>query len=182
MAPTGPPPQDSGGGAGPQVDEGDAESVARTILLRRLTERPRSRFELAEVLARKNVPADVGEALLDRFEEVGLIDDASFARAWVESRQRSKGTARAVLAMELRRKGIADDLARDVLADLDPEDERAAAQRLVRKKLRGMGGLDDTVRMRRLMGMLARKGYPSSMVMDVVREELSAMAEPLDSA
>lgn len=158
----------------------DVENVARTILLDKLTHAPRSRAELAEALSRKHVPDDVAARLLDRFVEVGLIDDESFARAWVESRQRSKGLATKVLAMELRRKGIDDDVAREVLADLDPEDERAAAHRLVQKKLRSMRGLDSTTQIRRLTGMLARKGYAPQVAFDVVRDELDA-SEDLES-
>ena len=169
-----------------QDPDADVESVARTILLNKLTDSPRSRAELAEALARKHVPDDVAQRLLDRFEEVGLIDDAAFARAWVESRSRSKGLATKVLALELRRKGIDDDVAREVLAELDPDAERQAAHRLVQKKLRSMRGLDDTTRIRRLTGMLARKGYSPQVAFDVVREELDALdgehaAQPLVS-
>lgn len=154
--------------------EADTESFARTILLQRLEAQPRSRAELAESLAKKNVPADVAERLLDRFEEVGLIDDAAFARLWVESRIRTRGLARTALAMELRRKGIAEEIAREVLGDVDPESERRSAHRLVQRKLRSMGGLDDTVRIRRLVGMLARKGYSPQLAFDVVRAELES--------
>jgi len=168
----------------PPADNSDApadpESVARTILLRRLTDQPRSRAELAGFLAKKHVPDDVAEKVLDRFEEVGLIDDEEFARSWVESRQRSRGVASKVLAMELRRKGIDDETSREVLADLDPEVEKQNAHRLVQKKLRSMRGLDSTTQIRRLTGMLARKGYPSSVVFRVVREEVAAAEELLD--
>ncbi len=161
----------------------DPENVARTILLRRLTDQPRSRAELAEALARKHVPTDIADRVLDRFEEVGLIDDEDFARAWVESRQRSRGVASRVLAMELRRKGVDDDTSREVLAELDPDVERQNAHRLVQKKLRSMQGLDPSTQVRRLTGMLARKGYPPQVAFDVVRAELEAVeAPPLDSA
>lgn len=159
----------------------DVEDVARTILLNKLSAAPRSRAELAEHLSRKHVPDDVAARLLDRFEEVGLIDDEAYARAWVESRQRSKGLASSVLARELRRKGIDDELCAEVLADVQPDDERAAAHRLVQKKLRSMHGLDDTTRIRRLTGMLARKGYAPQVAFDVVREELDAEVEPISS-
>ncbi len=163
--------------------DADPESVARSILLRRLTDQPRSRAELAGFLAKKHVPTDVAERVLDRFEEVGLIDDEEFARSWVQSRQRSRGVASKVLAMELRRKGIDDDTSREVLAELDPELERQTAHRLVQKKLRSMHGLDSTTQIRRLTGMLARKGYAPQVAFDVVRAELEAMeAPPLDSA
>lgn len=159
----------------------DHESVARSVLERRIAMREHSRAELAQALEAKEVPRTVAEALLDRFTEVGLIDDERFARAWVESRQRSKGAARAVLAIELRRKGIEEELITEVLADLDPEDERAAAHRLVQRKLRSVQGLDQSAQIRRLAGMLARKGYPAQVAFDVVRAELESESEPLDS-
>jgi regulatory protein len=163
--------------------DADPESVARTILLRRLTDQPRSRAELAESLAKKHVPDDVADRVLDRFEEVGLIDDEDFARSWVQSRQRSRGIASRVLAMELRRKGVDDDTSREVLAELDPEVERQTAHRLVQKKLRSMRDLDSTTQIRRLTGMLARKGYAPQVAFDVVRAELESVeARPLDSA
>jgi len=157
----------------PELDpDADPENVARQILLRRLTDQPRSRAELAESLAKKNVPDDIAQRMLDRFEELGLVNDEEFARMWVQSRQRTRGLAPRVLSLELKRKGVDDDVIREVLADLKPEEERAAAHRLVQKKLRSMGGLDDTTRIRRLTGMLARKGYPPQVAFDVVRIEL----------
>ncbi|MFL6090372.1 MAG: regulatory protein RecX [Aeromicrobium sp.] len=149
-----------------------SEAFARQILLRRLEDQPRSRAELADALARKNVPDDLAERLLNRFEEVGLIDDADFASQWVQSRLRTRGLAPRLLAMELRRKGVADEIIREVLADIDPDDERQAAHQLVQKKLRSMASLDDTTRIRRLTSMLARKGYAPQVAFDVVRAEL----------
>ncbi|QIX28735.1 regulatory protein RecX [Nocardioides sp. JQ2195] len=168
-------PDDDGSG-----DEADHEAVARKILLDQLTGQARSRKELADRLARKNVPDDIAVRLLDRFEEVGLVDDEAFARAWIASRQPGKGLARRALAQELRRKGIDDLVAREALDEIDPDDEEAAARRLVRKKLRSMSGLDEVKATRRLVGMLARKGYPPGMTFSVVREELAAAAEGPD--
>jgi len=157
-----------------QDPDADPENVARQILLRRLTDQPRSRAELAESLAKKNVPDDIARRMLDRFEELGLVNDEEFARMWVQSRQRTRGLAPRVLSLELKRKGVDDDVIREVLADVDPESEREAAHQLVRKKLRSMAGLDDTTRIRRLTGMLARKGYAPQVAFDVVRAELDS--------
>jgi regulatory protein len=148
--------------------------VARKILLDALTGQARSRQELADKLAKKDVPEELATRLLDRFTEVGLVDDEAFARAWIASRQPGKGLARRALAQELRRKGIGDDVAREALDEIDPMDEEEAARRLVRKKVRSMRGLDRQVATRRLAGMLARKGYPSSMAFAVIRDELDA--------
>lgn len=155
-------------------DDADPESVARKILLDQLSIKARSRHELEERLARRNVPEDVATRLLDRFEEVGLVDDEAFARAWVESRQRTRSLARTALAVELRRKGIDDETAKSVLAEVDPDDEEAAARLLVQKKLRTLRGLDPQVATRRLVGMLARKGYSPGLAFAVVRQELGA--------
>jgi regulatory protein len=161
--------------------EADAEEVARKILLDQLTGQARSRSELATKLARKQVPDEVAQRLLDRFEEVGLVDDAAFARAWVESRQPGKGLGRRALAQELRRKGIEDEVAREALDEIEPEDEEAAARALVRRKVRTLRGKDRATATRRLAGMLARKGHGGELVWRVVREELDAVgfdAEP----
>ena len=156
-------------GDGPDAD---AESVARTILLDALTGQARSRQELRAKLAKKAVPDELAEQLLDRFTEVGLVDDAAFARSWVESRQRSRGLARRALAQELRRKGVDGETAQAALDEVDPEQEQAAAQALVRKKLRSLHGVDRTTATRRLAGMLARKGYSAGLAFAVVRAEL----------
>lgn len=159
--------------AGSPGEDADPESVARKILLDQLSIKARSRHELEERLARRNVPEDVAGRLLDRFEEVGLVDDEAFARAWVDSRQRTRGLARTALAVELRRKGIADETAKSVLAEVDPGDEADAARVLVQKKLRSMRGADGQVAARRLVGMLARKGYAPGLAWAVVRQELA---------
>jgi regulatory protein len=164
-----PPPDPVAEGA-----DADPESVARTILLNALTGQARSRKELRDRLAKKDVPDDLAERLLDRFTEVGLVDDEAFARSWVESRQRSRGLARRALAQELRRKGVDDETARTALDDLEPALEEQAARDLVRKKLRSMRGVDHVTATRRLAGLLARKGYPAGLAFSIVREELAA--------
>ncbi|NUS49485.1 MAG: regulatory protein RecX, partial [Nocardioidaceae bacterium] len=157
-----------------QDPEPDPESVARKILLDQLTGQARSRAELETRLARKGVPDEVAHRLLDRFEEVGLVDDEAFARAWVQSRQSGKGLARRALAQELRRKGVDDDTARVALDEVDPDDEVEAARTLVRRKLRSVQRHGRDAAARRLTGMLARKGYPAGLCYRVVREELEA--------
>lgn len=157
--------------------DADPESVARKILLDQLTGQARTRKELADRLAKKLVPQEIADRLLDRFEEVGLIDDAAFARLWVDSRQSGKGLARRALAQELRRKGVADDVAQEALDEVDPADEEAAARALVAKKLRSLSRFDDVTKTRRLVAMLARKGYPPGLAMSVVREAVRDLPE-----
>jgi regulatory protein len=171
-------PEDEQRDLGPEADR---ESVARKILLDQLTGRARTRSDLEKKLAQRGVPAEVATRLLDRFEEVGLVDDAAFAREWVAQRQEGRGLARRALAQELRRKGIDDEVAREALDEIDPDDEDTAARALVRKKLRSMRGLDHDKATRRLVGMLARKGYPPGMAFAVVRDELGAPGVDLSS-
>lgn len=153
--------------------EADPEGVGRTILLDTLTGQARTRKELADKLAGRGVPDEVATELLDRFTEVGLIDDRAFAGAWVESRHRSRGLAPRALAQELRRKGVDDEDTKAALEQIDEDDQRTAARALVDKKLRSMRGLDHQVATRRLAGMLARKGYPAGLAFSVVREALA---------
>ncbi|WP_237706810.1 regulatory protein RecX [Kribbella flavida] len=166
--------------ADPKVDrEADPHQVARTILLDKLSGQPRTRAELTDVLAEREIPDEVADEVLDRFTEVGLINDAAFATAWVESRHRGRGLGKRALAQELRRRGVDDELARDALEELDPSQEEATARALVQKKLRSLRSLDRQVAMRRLLGMLARKGYPGGLAMTVVKQELAASDEEL---
>jgi regulatory protein len=177
-----PPPEDKAA----QVPDADPEAVARKILLDQLTGQARTRKELADKLAAKNVPSDVAVQLLDRFEEVGLIDDEAFARAWIASRGSAgsgagRRLARRALAQELHRKGVDNEVARQALDEIDPADEEAAARSLVRGKLRSLERVDDVKATRRLVGMLARKGYGSGLAFAVVRDELaSAGRQPVD--
>ena len=155
--------------------DADPESVGRKILLDQLTGRARTRSALATKLAAKLVPVDVATRLLDRVEEVGLVDDSKFAREWIEQRQGGRGLARRALAMELRRKGIEDDVAREALDEIEPDDELDAARALVRSKLRSVRNLEHDKAMRRLVGMLARKGHSPSVAFSVVKEELASV-------
>jgi len=152
--------------------EPDAESVARSIALRLLTGAPRSRAQLAEAMASKDVPDDVADAVLDRFTQVGLIDDAEYARMLVRSRHADRGLARRALGLELRRKGIDDELAARALDMLDADQEEATARELARRRLASTSGLAREVRIRRVVAMLGRKGYSAGLAVRIVREIL----------
>ncbi len=157
--------------------EPDPAEVARAIVLRQLTASPKSRSQLEDVLRRRNCPDDVAAGVLDRLEEVGLVDDEAYADMLVRSKQSGRGLARRALAHELRRKGVDPETAQGALERIEPDDERARARELVDKRLRSLHGLDATVQTRRLAGMLARKGYSSEVAMNVVREALAEAPE-----
>jgi len=156
----------------------DVEEGAREYLLRSLTASARSRKQLADGLAARDVPADVAARVLDRFTEVGLVDDPALARAIVRSRSQETGAARRRIADELRRKGIDPDVAADALAQIDDEDERRTALDLARARARRLAGLERDVALRRLVGVLARKGYPPHVCLDAARAGLESLGTP----
>jgi regulatory protein len=162
-----------------QDREPDPHQVARQIVLRQLAMAPRSRAELLQKLEQRSCPADVAETVLDRMTEVGLIDDQAYAEMLVRTQQAGRGLARRALARELHTKGIEDHLADQALASISDEDERDRARTLVDKKLRAMHGLGIQVQTRRLAGMLARKGYSSSITYAVIREAIADAPEHL---
>ncbi|MGN6612245.1 MAG: regulatory protein RecX [Angustibacter sp.] len=161
------------GGTADATPDADPESVARAIVLRQLTMAPRSRAQLADKLAQRGADEAVAERVLDRFEEVGLVDDAAFAEVLVRSQRTGRGLGRRALAQELRRKGVDDETARASLETIDEESERELARGLVERRLRSLHGVPYDKQVSRLMGMLARKGYPGGLALSVVREALA---------
>jgi regulatory protein len=164
--------------AWPDADaDADPEAIARQICLRMLTSAPRTKAQLAAALRRRGVPDEAAEAVLARFAEVGLIDDAMFARAWVDSRHYGRGLAGRALAAELRQRGVAQEDIRTALEELDPEQELATARQLVARRLADSARLEPAARMRKLAGVLARKGYSPGLAYRLVKEALEQEAE-----
>ena len=151
------------------------EEQARALCLRLLTARARTRSELADRLTKRGYPDDVSDRVLDRLAEVGLVDDVDFAEQWVRSRRLNAGKGKRALAAELRTKGVDNEVITAALADIDAGAERERAEQLVRDKLRRerLDADDDQKVLRRLVGMLARRGYHQSMALDVVSVELA---------
>ncbi len=125
------------------------------------------------MLDARDVDAEIADAVLDRFAEVGLVDDEAFARSWVESRQRHKGLARSVLRQELRQRGVSPELIELALASIDDEDEHARALMLARSKLGAHRTQPPQVRLRRLAAVLARKGYSGQVAWVAARDALA---------
>jgi regulatory protein len=145
-----------------------------------LTAAPRTRAQLAEALRRRGISEETAEAVLRRFGEVKLIDDAAFAAAWVESRHHGRGLSGRALASELRRRGVPVEDIKAAVGGLDPEREIATARGLVAQRLASTRGQPLDARVRRLTGLLARKGYAPGIAYRVVREALRQ--EGLDPA
>jgi len=169
--------EDHEGGADPEsgTSREDPAARARQVCLRLLTLAPRTRAQLAAALRKRGIPDDAADEVLSRFEDVGLIDDAAFARAWVESRHYSRGLSGRALSAELKQRGVAAEEIRAAIDEqLSPEAEVSAARRLIDRKLESTRGLPPEQRTRRLAGLLARKGYPAGLAFRVIREALEA--------
>jgi len=161
----------------PSISE-PSEEQARALCLRLLTARARTRAELSGQLAKHGYPDDVRDRVLDRLAVAGLVDDVDFAEQWVESRRSRAGKSRRALAAELHAKGVDKDVITAALGGIDADAERARAGDLVRAKLRRETLSGDDVRIsRRLVGMLARRGYSQHLACEVVLAELGAERE-----
>lgn len=152
---------------------------AHALCLRLLTARARTRAELAGRLAQRGYPDEVAGPVLDRLTAVGLIDDEDFAEQWVRSRQANAGKGKRALAAELRAKGLGDEVVAAALDGIDAGAERVRAEQLVERRLRreSLSDGDDVKVTRRLVGMLARRGYSQGMAVAVVTDALAVERE-----
>ncbi|WP_370526339.1 regulatory protein RecX [Cellulomonas sp. JH27-2] len=155
------------------MSEIEAEEAAREIALRQLSAAPRSRAQLEQAMAKRDVEPELVARVLDRFTEVGLVDDDEYARMLVRTRHAERGLSRRGIAVELRRKGIDDATAAGALEQVDEDDEESAARVHVRRKLAGTAGLDSQVRRRRVYAALGRRGYGPELIGRLLREELA---------
>jgi len=164
----------------PSISEPSREEQARALCLRLLTARSHTRAELSGQLSKRGYPDDVSARVLDRLAAVGLVDDTEFAEQWQSRRANARKSKRA-LAAELQTKGVDNDVITAVLGGLDAGAERDRAEQLVRGKLRretlGGNGRDEARVVRRLVGMLARRGYSQTLASEVVLAELAAERE-----
>ena len=160
------------------AEETDPYTRAKTIVYNQLAYSAKTRGQLRKKLQAEGFDAELIEPLLDKFEAAKLIDDAEYAQSFVAQKSRTKKLSRAALRRELAERGVRGEEAENALAQRTDEQEREDAAELVRKKLRPGMDLSDRAEKdkvtRRLLGMLARRGYSSSVSMSVIREELAA--------
>ncbi|MGX7679912.1 regulatory protein RecX [Jatrophihabitans sp. DSM 45814] len=161
--------------------DANPESVAHNICLRLLTFRDRTRSELADALAAKQVPTEVAVRVLDRLAAVGLLDDRAFAATFAQVKQRERGLSAREIVRQLRSKGVDAEVAEAAVSALGVESEIEVARDLVERKLKTMGRLDAETKTRRLVAMLARKGYSSGVAYSLVRAALGAEAATAES-
>ena len=159
------------------AEEADPYTRAKTIVYNQLAYSAKTRGQLRKKLQSEGFEAELIEPLLDKFEAAKLIDDAEYAETFVRQKSRTKKLSRAALRRELAERGVRGEEAENALAQRTDEQEREDAAELVRKKLRPGMDLSDRAEKdrvtRRLLGMLARRGYSSSVSMSVIREELA---------
>ena len=160
------------------AEETEPYTRAKTIVYNQLAYSAKTRGQLRKKLRTEGFDTELIEPLLDKFEAAKLIDDAEYAQTFVAQKSRTKKLSRAALRRELAERGVRGEEAENALAQRTDEQEREDAAELVRKKLRPGMDLSDRAEKdrvtRRLLGMLARRGYSSSVSMSVIREELAA--------
>jgi regulatory protein len=153
------------------------DEQAHEVCLRLLTVRARSRAELHAQLTKRGYPDDISSRVLDRLAQVGLLDDVAFAEQWVRERRTNAGKGKRALAAELRTKGVDPEVIAETLDSVDAGEWRVRAEELVATKLRRESLDDETKVTRRLVAMLARRGYNEGMAFDVVSTQLAQERE-----
>jgi regulatory protein len=146
------------------------EQRAKNVLLFQLSRSMKTRYQLANILKKREIPDDIANAVLDRFTEAQLIDDAAFARAFVNSRMAISGKSKSVIVRELKQKGVSAQDAQDALSVIDSELEDQTAYSVAKKRYQQLSSLDPEVRRRRLMGFLLRRGFSSSLTTRILRD------------
>ncbi len=143
---------------------------ARNVLLYQLGRSMKTRYQLEQIMHKREIPQEVFEPILDRFTEAQLIDDAAYAQAYVASRFHQRGKSIAAIRRELRQKGVADEHIEVATADIDAEQELEVAIQLAISRSRRLAGLDDQTRRRRLSGYLQRRGFSGPVLTRAMRE------------
>lgn len=121
-----------------------------------LSYRPRSRAEMDRYLQKRDLPEDQVEAIAERLERAGLLDDEAFARFWVENRERNQPKGLRALRYELRVKGISNETIERVLVSVDVPD---SAYRSVARKAQQLAHLDQQAFTKKIIEYLARRGF-----------------------
>lgn len=155
-----------------ELTQEEWEAKGRDIVYRQLAMMDRSRKQLSDAMEKREVPEDIREVVLQRFESAGLINDKHFAEVLVRTRFEAKGASRRAIAEELRRKGVEASIAARALDVIDEETEYEAAVEVAYARLSRGGGNPETL-YRRTYAALARKGYSSSVCSRAMREARS---------
>jgi len=158
------------------------ESRARNVLLHQLARSAKSTSQLRKILEQREIDSEIAEKVIERFTEVGLIDDAAYAETIVNSRRNYKGLAKSAIKRELNEKGVSQELVEEAISGITAEDDFESAKQLATRRFRQMAHLDKEVRTRRLAGYLQRKGYGSNSVFAAIKFAEEAYLEEVASS
>ncbi len=165
--------------AEPVAEEIDQNQIAKQVLLRRLSNAPRTRKELAQDLKKKKIEEDIANQALDRFEELGLINDQTYSENFVANTHERRKLGRKALKQQLRSKGVSEETAAQAIMQISDEDEFKSALALALKKIRSIQKDDPQTQIRKIVSLLARKGYSSSLSFQVAKEVINDFPEGL---
>jgi len=154
-------------------EEIDQNQIAKQVLLRRLSNAPRTRKELAQDLKNKKIEADIAQVALDRFEELGLINDQTYSENFVSTTHERRKLGKKALKQQLKSKGVSEEIANQAISQISEDDEFNAALHLALKKFRSIQHDDPQSQIRKIVGLLARKGYSSSLSFQVAKEVIN---------
>lgn len=160
-------------------EEIDQNQIAKQVLLRRLSNAPRTRKELAQDLKKKKIEEDIAQLALDRFEELGLINDQTFSDNFVSNTHQRRKLGKKALKQQLRSKGVSEEIANQAVSQISETDEFQAALALALKKMRSIQHDDPQSQIRKIVGLLARKGYSAGLSFQVAKEVINDCPEGL---
>ncbi|MFM1826465.1 MAG: hypothetical protein RLZZ37_1100 [Actinomycetota bacterium] len=160
-------------------EEIDQNQIAKQVLLRRLSNAPRTRKELAQDLKKKKIEEDIAQNALDRFEELGLINDQTYSENFVSTTHQRRKLGKKALKQQLRSKGVSEEIASQAVSQISEDEEFSAALALALKKIRSIQNDDPQTQIRKIVGLLARKGYSSSLSFQVAKEVIKDFPEGL---
>jgi regulatory protein len=156
-----------------------ANEIAKEVLLRRLSHAPRTRKELAKDLKAKQITDEVAQTALDRFEEIGLINDSLLAQNYVSSAHQRRGLGRGALRQQLRAKGVSAEVAQEAVSQISDDQEYDSALLLACKKIRSLQRDEPTKQLQKIVTLLARKGYPSNLAFRVAKQVVNELPDGL---
>ncbi len=163
----------------PASSQAKLEQRARNVLLFQLSKSPKTAQELSQILEKREIPQEIADEAIERFIEVGLIDDWATAQSLVSYR-RSQYKSKRVISYELQKKGVDDDLIASATAELD-DSEQDLANRAAEKRIRSLKNLEDEVVRRRLMGYLQRRGFSAGICSRAVGFAIDGLKLPNDA-
>lgn len=146
------------------VSEDILESTVQKAL-HFLSYRPRSINEIRKNLANRDIPEGVIEETINRLQKNSILDDHKFALEWIENRNAFRPRSRSALRLELRQKGISDEVIQTVLNDINDE---SLALQAARKYMRRLEGLNQIEFRKKLSAHLVRRGFYFSSINPVV--------------